>query len=353
MGKFDALIKKLNINETYTAPIKQKVIFDTVRENTLYAVPDMNFMADVIHLPTTDKGFRFLLVIVDLGTNEFDMQPLKGTSKSTVSDKEVLEGMKEIFKRKWLKKPDASIRVDSGNEFKGVFAKYCFENNIILRKGLPGRHKQMSNIDALSKQLGRLFNGYMNYMETKTGQTYRNWIDVIETIREDLNEIRRVKKIISPFDLKTPDVILTGNKYKIGDLVYRKLDKPKDALGYNQPTEKFREGDYRWDLKSREIKRILNYPNNIRYLLEGINSCSYTEAELQPAKEIIKPKQVNEKGNEIFTVKDVIGKKKIKGIVNYKIFWEGFKKSEATWEPEDNLVEDGLSDLLDEYDNNN
>ena len=157
----------------------------------------------------------------------------------------------------------------------------------------------MSNIDALSKQLGRLFNGYMNYMETKTGQTYRNWIDVIETIREDLNEIRRVKKIISPFDLKTPDVILTGNKYKIGDLVYRKLDKPKDALGYNQPTEKFREGDYRWDLKSREIKRILNYPNNIRYLLEGINSCSYTEAELQPAKEIIKPKQVNEKGNEI------------------------------------------------------
>jgi|LakMenE01Jun11ns_1017448.scaffolds.fasta_scaffold9867824_2 hypothetical protein len=353
MGKFDSLLKKLNIDETYTKPITQKIIYDSVKQNTLYGVADMNFMADVIHFPTTGWGYRFLLVILDLGTNEFDIEPLKGTSKSTVSDKEVLEAMKTIFKRKWLNKPDGSIRVDSGNEFKGTFAQFCYDNNILLRKGMAGRHKQMGSIDALCQQLGRLFNGYMNYMEKKTKKTYRNWTDVIDTVREDLNEIRRVQKTISPYDISTPDVILTGNKYNVGDKVFRKLEKPKDALGKNQPTDKFRMGDFRWDLKAREIKRILHYPNNIRYILEGIKSCSYTEAELRPAEEIIQPKQTNDKGEELFTVKDIIGKKIVKGKTYYLIHWEGFKKSEATWELEYNLVEDGLADMIEEYDDNN
>lgn len=353
MGKFDALIKKLNIDETYTAPIKQKVIYDTVRDNTLYGVEDMNFMADVLHLPTTGEGYRFLLIIVDLGTNEFDIQPMKGTSKSTVSDKEVLQAMQTIFKRKWLNKPDGSIRVDQGNEFKGTFTDYCYKNNILLRRGLAGRHKQMSVIDALCQQLGRLFNGYMNHKELQTGKTYRNWTDVIDIVRDDLNEIRRVKNIITPYDVKTPDVILTGNKYNVGDKVFRKLEKPKDALGNNQPTSNFRVGDFRWELKSREIKQILNYPNNIRYLLKGINSCSYTEAELMPAKEIIKPKQTNDKGEELYTVKEIIGKKTVKGVVYYKIWWLGYKKNEATWEKEYDLTLDGLGDMLQEYDENN
>jgi hypothetical protein len=214
-------------------------------------------MADVLHLPTTGWGYRFLLVIVDIGTNEFDIEPMKGTSKSTVSDKEVVEAMKTIFKRKWLNRPDGSIRVDQGNEFKGSFTDYCYKNNILLRRGLGGRHKQLGNIDAFCQQLGRLFNGYMNHMEEKTRKTYRNWTDVIDIVREDLNEIRRVKNTISPFDVKTPDVILTGNKYNVGDKVFRKLEKPKDALGNNQPTANFRVGDYRYDLKPREIKKNL------------------------------------------------------------------------------------------------
>ena len=39
MGKFDNLLRKLNIDETYTKPILKKVIFDSVQQNTLYGVP--------------------------------------------------------------------------------------------------------------------------------------------------------------------------------------------------------------------------------------------------------------------------------------------------------------------------
>ncbi len=172
-----------------------------MRANTLYGVPDFNFMADILHLPETKKGYRFLLVIVDLGTNEFDIEPLKGTTKSTITDQETLKAMQTIFKRKWLNKPQGSIRVDSGNEFKGAFQKFCYENNILLRRGLAGRHKQLSVVDALCHQLGILFNGYMNYKEQQTRKVYKEWTDVLETVREDLNNIRKVKNEITPFEV--------------------------------------------------------------------------------------------------------------------------------------------------------
>jgi hypothetical protein len=75
----DKLIKKLGINEKYTKPIK-KPIFDKVRENT-YPKANYNYMADLLHLPTTKEGFSYLLVIVDLWSNEFDMEPLKKSQK--------------------------------------------------------------------------------------------------------------------------------------------------------------------------------------------------------------------------------------------------------------------------------
>jgi hypothetical protein len=88
-------------------------------------------------------------------------------------------------------------------------------------------------------------------------------------------------------------------------------------------------------------------------MIEGINACSYTEQELIPAKEIIKPKQYNDKGEELYTVKDIIGKKVVKGKTYYKVHWEGYNKKDATWESEYDLTIDGLGDLLQEYDENN
>ena len=61
----DKLIKKLNIDETYTKAPKQKV-FNKVKDNVPH-VEDYNFMADLLLLPETKKGFKYLLV--RLGSN--------------------------------------------------------------------------------------------------------------------------------------------------------------------------------------------------------------------------------------------------------------------------------------------
>ncbi len=148
-------------------------------------------------------------------------------------------------------------------------------------------------------------------------------------------------------------MVLTGNKYNIGDKVFRKLEKPKDALGKNQNTSNFRAGDFRWELKPREIVRVLPYPKQFRYIIQGFKNVSFTEAELRPAENIQAPKQYDSKGNEVYTVKDIIGKKIINKKIHYLIWFEGEKKTESQWISEKDLIEDGLKDEIDEYNENN
>lgn len=324
-----ALLKKLNIDETYTKPLK-KPIWDSVKQNT-YPKQDYNFMADVLFLPETKQKYKYLLVVVDLWSDEFDIEPLKNKEPS-----HILDAMLTMFKRKHIKKPYASIRTDDGNEFKGVFHKYLFDNVILHRIAEPGRHQQLANVESLNKTLGRLLNGYMNSVEEATGKQYKEWTDVIDVIRNDLNKLR--KKPDGDTNYMPP---MTEKKplYKVGDVVIRKSEKPRNALGHVQSTDNFRTGDYRWDTKNpRKIEKVLYYPNNIRYILNGYPNVSYTERELKLVK-----------SPEKYEVKDIIGKKKVKNITYYLIWWKKYKKNQSTWEKETDLIEDGLQELINKY----
>ncbi len=39
----------------------------------------------------------------------------------------------------------------------------------------------------------------------------------------------------------------------------------------------------------------------------------------------------------------------MKGEIYYKIWWQGYKKKEATWESKKNLIEDGAKVMIDNY----
>ena len=39
--------------------------------------PNFNYMSDLIELPTTTEHYKWLLVVVDLATNLFDIEPMK------------------------------------------------------------------------------------------------------------------------------------------------------------------------------------------------------------------------------------------------------------------------------------
>lgn len=332
----DKLIEKLGIDEKLTKPVKRPKSFNHVKDN-IPPIEDYNFMADLLHLPEDKNGYQYLLVIVDLANDEFDIQPMK-----TRTAKATLDAMKTIFNRKILKKPYASIRTDSGGEFAGVFKKYLYDNSILHKVSLPNRHQQLANVESLNKQLGRLFNGYMNKKELETKKVYKNWTDIIPIVRKELNEIRKKKLLDNPFShkFKVPDGTVDP-KFKVDELVFRKLDIPQNALGHDQSTKGFRMGDYRYDKIPRKIKYILSYAGNpkYRYILDGFPNVSYGENELLPSTETAQK----------WEVKQIVGKKKIKNRIYYLVWFKGFKKAQAEPVLKSLLIEDGFQDEINEY----
>lgn len=312
----EKILKSLNIDETHTKPVKMKKEFSKTKDN-IPLKADFNFMTDLLELPETSKGFKYLLVVVDLATDEFDIEALKNNKSLTI-----VTAMKNIFKRRYLKKPYASIRTDGGAEFKDAFDKFCFENSILHKVGIAGRHQQMSNVERLNRELGRLFNGYMNGIEEQTGKTYKEWVEVVPKIRVMLNAFRK-KPEGNPFTDIYPTADLTVQpKYKVDDVIYRKSEKPLDALGNKQSTQNFRVGDYRWERIPRKIVRVLRYAGKvpIRYILENLPNVAYAEYELMPAEE----KQA------MYVVQNVKAKRTMNGVKELLIKWKGFKK--PSWE---------------------
>ena len=330
------LLKSLNINEKFTKPrLEKQPVYNHIKNN-IPRIEDYNFMADLIEMPETKNKNKYILVIVDLATNEFDIEPLKFKSPE-----DVLKGSKNIFKRSYLKIPYASIRTDNGNEFKGMFQKWCDTEHIFHKVNIPNRHTQLANVDSLCHQLERLFNGYMNYKEEETGKVYKNWDDITDKVRKGLNKIRKIK--VNKFDINDYPFFVNEHipKFKIGQVVHYKLDTPENALGKKQPTSNFRTGDYRYSNVPRKITQILYFNDEpyFRYILEGIPNASYSEYQL--IKSIYKQSR--------YKVKKIIDDRFVNNKREFLIWWDKYLKRESTFEKESELRKDGLGNLIDEY----
>ena len=355
MDELKKLLKITNKQSIFTKSYKKPKYYDKVKDN-IPLVADKNFMADYLFLPKTKQGYKYLLVVVDLATDLFDIEPMKDKKPESV-----INGILQMDKRPFIhfyEDEGQSIRTDAGNEFKGSFKDFCKKNSILLRPAIPNRHIQLPNVERLNGTLGTLLNGYMNGMELKNGKPYSEWINVIPTIRVHLNQIRKHKlpdnimtHIYPNWDAtvplnttskkKKPMYKIIEPKYKIGDLVYVRLETPENALGEKQKGL-FRNGDYKLSNIPKKIIKVLYYSGKpyYRYLVSGYDGVSYQEDELKPA--------TNET-DEKFEVKEILKRKKIKDKYEYLIWWRGEKKSEASWEPRDNLIK-FVKKLIDNYD---
>ena len=330
----DQLLKDLNIDEKHSKAIKKVKYFTKVKDN-LPLFENYNFMMDLLFLPLTKENFRYCLVMVDLATDEFDIEPIKSKHSDVV-----LKAMKAIFKRPYLNKPFASIRTDGGPEFLKDVQKYMYDNNILHKQGLPGRHTQVANVESLNRTLGRLFNGYLNSQENKTRKVYREWTDIVGKVRIALNKIR--KKSAKPIDhiYPIPDTS-KKNKYDKGDMVFRQLDQPRNNLNEKVHGDNFREGDLRYDIVPRKIKQVLYYPGKIpyRYLLNGLTNVSYAEHQLKEA----------DVEDEVFEVKKVLDRRFFDNEIHYKIWFYEEKKADVGWYTKKEMIK-SIPDILNTFD---
>ena len=332
---FQKLFQKIGIDETYTKPI----IYDFPKvKNQVYPENGYNYEADLLMLPTTKKGYSYLLVVVDIYSNYLDFEPLK-----TKSAEDVLKAFKIIFKRGIITEPKASIRTDSGSEFKSVVDKYLYNHNILHLWSIPDRHKQMGNAENANKQLGRILMTYLANQSEKLDKDYNEWTDIIDVVRHGLNDMKKHPKDVDMRTFEPKDINIDNLPlYKVGDLVYRRLEKATNRFGDKLHNTNFRAGDLRFQTKEpRKIVQVLAYTskNPWRYILYDLPNVSYAEAELKPAKET----------EEKFIVKEIVDKRKVKGKTEYLVHWKGKKKVDWTWEPKEQLLEDGLDEYIQKY----
>jgi hypothetical protein len=301
------IVRELGIDETFTTRKNgnRNAKHNKIKDN-VPLVENYNMMADVLFLPTASFGFKYLFVIVDLATDKFDIEPMKNKDPVTT-----LKAMKKCFSREYVDEPEFTLKTDGGNEFKGVFHKYLYDESILHKVAPPHRHTSMSTVESLNRQLGRLFNGYMNKREIATGKPYKNWTDVVSKVRKRLNEVREkeVPDDINSFKYPVPEfneevkVKVKGKKkgddsvevqyrrikpkFRVGQMVHRYLDHPTNALGKKQPTAQKREGDFLWNKESQEIVKIITMGGQgplYRYILDGMPNVSFTDGQLMKAR---------------------------------------------------------------------
>ena len=184
---------------------------------------------------------------------------------------------------------------------------------------------------------------YMNMKEKESGKVFREWTDILDIVRIELNKLRKKpNQSISKYNYPLINTDIAP-KFKEGDIVYYNSEFPLNALGKKQPTNTFRTGDYRYNADVKKIKYVLPYSGKVpfRYVLEGLPNVSYTENQLMKS---------NEKETK-YIVREIIGKKTIKRKVHYLVWWKGELKKNASWEPKDKLLEDGLEKYINEFDN--
>jgi hypothetical protein len=199
----------------------------------------------------------------------------------------------------------------------------------------------MGNVENLNKQIGRFLMTYLTNKSEELGKEYYNWTDIVDELRHGLNDLKKHPKDVD-MNTFTPKEINLDNppKFKLGELVYRRLEKPLDSFGNKYHNSTFRAGDVRFEMVPRKIVKVLVYssPNPWRYILNEIPNVSYAEAELMPAKKT--------ETEEKYIIKNIRDKRTAKGKTEYLVHWKGFLVKDSTWETKDKLLEDGAGEFI-------
>lgn len=319
------------IYNLYTIPKKDKgkdkARYQPIPPNVVQQV-DLLFMPD-------DKGYRYALVVADVGSRKVDAEPIKNKSSDAT-----VQAIKKIYQRGILKKPQV-LQCDPGGEFKGQFKKYCDDNNISIRYGKAGRHRQQGIVESANKRIGASLHKRMTAQELLTGFISKDWIKDMPKIIKAMNV--RATKRKEPKEIPYP--LFEGNSLTIipiGTPVRIPFDEPRDVTSGKRLHGTFRSSDIRYDPEPRKVINILLQPNQVPlYIVSGINGVAYTRNQLQviPEDERAPPGKVVIRGKPEAYIVDKIENERGNGKKRELLIkWKGWEK--ATWEPYDRIKKD-------------
>ena len=237
---------KIFINEIYSKPPKK---YYATNKTDVYFIDDI-WSLDILDLkdygPGNNKGYRYILVVIDNFSKYGWTIPLKNKNAQTIKDS--FENTLISSKRK----PNL-IETDHGKEFyNNIFQDYLNKNNIKL-------YSRNSSYGAVfAERFNRTIRDLLKKVVFEQGDA--KWIDVLPTITKQYNN-----RIHSSIKLTPKQASLKKNEgYVYKNLLdKRKKIKPKYEIGDLVRTadlkRTFSKGDTtNWSYKLYKITEIIN-----------------------------------------------------------------------------------------------
>lgn len=238
--------------------------------------------ADLLYLPD-DKGYKYALVVVDVGSGLVDAEPLD--AKTQIAVKKAFE---KIYSRKILSIPKALLQIDQGTEFNGPTAQYFTDNNVMIRRAKVARHRQVAKVEAYNGVIARAIFFALHEEELKTKEVATSWThnlpEIIDIINKHMKEKRKAQLRKSPPDLSGKCEGQSCNLLSVGQNVRVISEEPKDTTGIKLKG-RFRTTDVRWEPEVRQIDEVVLKPGQPpMYKITGIPKVNYTYNQLHIVK---------------------------------------------------------------------
>jgi len=322
------------LNQLYKKP--QPEIGEQMPSNQVFT-KDVYYQADVLYMPE-DKGFKFVLVCIDLYDGSLDAEPIK-----KVDSENVIEAFKKIFKRKYLKYPQF-IMMDKGQEFQGQeIVEYFKKVKTNVKYALTGRHRQLANVERANQKIALILFKRMTAQELITGANSSHWVDdlkpLIKLLNNPENKKKPLKQEISPYPITDE---YTGNLLDIGQKVRLKLDYPINNTNKARVYGNFRATDVKWTQNIYKITEVLLVPGKPPgYLTDADDNVFRTKNQLAIVKNNEKEpdaKYLRDTDNiEFYVVQEILNKRKNGKKTEYLVRHKGYKPNEAEWTPSKTL----------------
>jgi hypothetical protein len=310
----------------YKKPVKEK---NSQMPKTQVFEKNIFHQADILYMPD-DKGFKFILVVVDPYDNSVDAEPVKDILSK---NNDVLDAFKKIYLRNYLDFPHI-LTLDKGAEFtQEKVKKYFKDKSVYIKYSLTGRSRQLATVERMNQRIGTVLLKRMANQELITGEVSKEWVDDLKPLIKYYNEHKKkpLKKEIYPDPIVDS---FSGDLYVIGDKVRIQLDYPIDNVKGNRIYGKFRSGDTKWTQKVYKITEVLLKPGfPPMYFTDADDYVARTKNQLQKVGKTEKePDARFIRGNhENYIISKILDKKNKDGRVFYLVKWKGFNENEATW----------------------
>jgi len=276
-------------------------------------------LVDMQEFHTSNKGFRYILTVIDCFSKYAWVIPLK-----TKTGKECMEAFKVIFKER---KPH-KIQFDEGKEFYNRDVEGLLEKEEIEFFSTKS-DKKASIVERFNRTIKTRMYKYFTEEDTKI------WIDIVDDLVGDYNTSYHRSIMMSPVEgsKKENEEIVYNNLYG-GDIVDT-FGVPKFKVGQSVRISKYK-GAFKKGYLPNFTKEIfyvteIIYGNPIVYKLidwngELIEGTFYQE-ELSEYN----------KTDSDYEVEEIINKKKIKGKMYALVKWKGYDDSFNEWIPMENI----------------